>query len=188
MVEALGERWIEKCRAMPVMIRVLHRCDTRAGEDIGEQLLELLELRCHLLEQHIVMFVLCRREFRSAPRRTPCEEEIRARGQNDEAEANQPPPVARETLISTAARPDVRRAFGLLSVAQQLGAIVGITEPLHLKAQLVVQTGKQKRELILEGVKMLGRSGAQVRRLDEEPFETCAAFAEPMEDDDVAEE
>jgi hypothetical protein len=57
-----------------------------------------------------------------------------------------------------------------------------------LKAQLVVQTGKQKRELILEGVKMLGRSGAQVRRLDEEPFETCAAFAEPMEDDDVAEE
>ncbi len=134
MVEALGERWIEKCRAMPVMIRVLHRSDTRAGEDIGEQLLELLELRCHLLEQHIVMFVLCRRRRHHHRRCVDLPREIQHEPLTAQPTIEHRLPVARETLISTAARPDVRRAFGLFSVAQQLGAIVGITEPLHLKA------------------------------------------------------
>ena len=135
MVEALGERWIQKCREMPVMIGVLHRCDARAGEDIGEHLLKLLELRCHLLEQYIVMLRAVRAAVADDHRRVV----DLPREVQDEPLTAQPTiehrlPVARETLVSTAARPDVRRAFGLLSVAQQLGAIVGITEPLHLKA------------------------------------------------------
>jgi hypothetical protein len=59
---------------------------------------------------------------------------------------------------------------------------------LDLKTELVVETGEQERELVLERVKMLGRSGAQVRRLDEETFGDVAAFAEPVEDDEVSQE
>ena len=73
-------------------------------------------------------------------------------------------------------------------VAQQLSAIVGVAEPLHLQTQLVVQTGEQQRELILKRVEMFGCGGAQIRRFDDETFRDVTAFAKAVEDDEVAEE
>src|SRR5581483_9710314 len=83
---------------------------------------------------------------------------------------------------------DIRRTLRLLVVTQQLRAVIRIAEPLHLKTQLLVQTGKQQRELILECVEMFGRGGAQVRRFDDETFRDVAAFTQPVEDDEVANE
>ena len=71
-------------------------------------------------------------------------------------------PVAREPLVARAARPDVRRLFRLLVVAEQLRAVVGVAEPLHLQPELLVETREDERNLVLEGVEMLGRCGAQV--------------------------
>ena len=37
------------------VVRVCHWCDARTREDVGEQLLELLELRRHLLKERVVV-------------------------------------------------------------------------------------------------------------------------------------
>ena len=43
---------------MTIMIGVIHRRDARAGENVREHLLEVLELRCHFLKQRVVVRVL----------------------------------------------------------------------------------------------------------------------------------
>src|SRR5471032_1613190 len=171
-----------------IMIRVLHRGDARAGENIREHLLELLELRGHFLKQCVVVRVLpsgCR-DYRWRSFDLSGKEE-------HESLTPQPTvdhclPVTRKPFVTAAPCPDVRRAVSLLTITQQVGAIIRVAEPLYLKAQLVVQTGEQQRELILKCVQVFGSSRAQVSWLDDKAFRDVTAFAQAVEDDEVANE
>jgi hypothetical protein len=171
-----------------VVLGIRHRFDARAMEDLPEQFAELVELRSELLKDRLVV----------PPHGSTGEARRRgridlSREVEDEPLPAQAPllhrlPVAGEALVACAARPDVRRLRGLLVIAQQLGAVVGVAEPLHLQPQLLVKAAEHERDLVLERVQMLGRGGAELRRFDEEAFGDVAAFGEAVEDDKVAEE
>src|ERR1700674_691478 len=121
-----------------VMIRVLHRSDARARKNIRKHLLELLELGRHFLKQCVVMRVLP-----SGGRDYGRGRVYLSGGDENKAMAAQAAvvhrvPVTRKPFVTAASRPNVRRAFSLLMIAQQVSAIIRVAEPLHLKTQLVV--------------------------------------------------
>ena len=182
------EGWIQKCGAVMVVVRVLHRRDTRAVENIRDHLLKLLELGRHFLKQCVVMRVLP-----SGGRNYGRRSLDLSRKEEDESLTPQPTvdhslPVAHKPFVTAAPCPDVRRGFSLLMIPQQLGAIVRIAEPLHLKTELVVQAGKQQRELILKRVEVFGSSRTQIRGFDDKTLRDVTAFAQAVEDDEVANE
>ena len=161
------------------MVGVGHRHDARAGEDIGEHLLDLLELRRHLLEQGIVVRVLSRGCRHQRGRRLDASRKEEDEPLPAKLAIDHRLPVADEPLVAAAPRPDIGRAFSLLAIAQEIRAIIRVAEPLHLQPKLVVQTGEQERELILERIECSGAAALRSAGSMTKPFETWQPLRSP---------
>src|ERR1700719_2219171 len=101
------------------MIGVTHGRDARAVENVRKHLANELELRCHFLNERVVVRVLpccrCHQHWRSFDL---------ARKVKYESLTAQSPiyhrlPIASEAFVTAASSPNIRGAFALLPVAQQ---------------------------------------------------------------------
>src|ERR1700694_3036771 len=171
-----------------VMIRVLRRGNARARKNIRKHLLELLELGRHFLKQCVVVRVLPSGGRDYGRRSLDLSREEEDKALTPQSAVNHRLPVTRKPFVTAAPRPNVRRTFSLPMITQQVSAIIRVAEPLHLKTQLVVQTGEQQRELILKRVQVFGSSRAQISWFDDKTFRDVTAFAQAVEDDEVANE
>ena len=92
-------------------------------------------------------------------------------------------------------RPERNETFDILPASQRVSETMwyaGTADAVYQNIDiiesegLVEQAAEHEGDLVLERIQMLGRGGAELRRLDEEPFGDVAAFAEAVEDDEVA--
>jgi hypothetical protein len=78
--------------------------------------------------------------------------------------------------------------FGIVVVPQKFLPKIGVAEVLHLQPLIFAKRGEQQRQLILKVVEFRDLGIGQVGRLENEPLGDTAAFAQSIEDNEVAEE